>query len=399
MPNPGLRPCGHVGKLEPGLTSRKRLAHVSCLKHGGGDVVRKSRPPIPVNLIAGPLGVGKTTTINHLLSERPEGENWAILVNEYGLVGLDAALMASDDPRKREGVHVREIAGGCICCSAGTMFDVSLVLLLQRRPDRLLIEPTGLAALSGILDTLDRPGIREAVDVRSILCLLDPSRIEKAMEREEVRDQVQAADVVLASRADLATSEDLDGFDDWSSGLFPPKRFVGPVERGRIPLELLDLVSNRQTQVPRAGHRHGTDHHPHAHNHADEAAGHGEPARVFECDAKQPIVQHVHRSKEMSTLGWILWKGIVFDAERTSAWLYGLSDLPGTRRIKAVLRTNAGWWAFNLTDGVEDVQPSGYRRDSRLELIIEGEDVADPTALERALLTCIERREEGAVPS
>ena len=110
------------------------------------------RKPIPINIVAGTLGVGKTTTINHLLEQRPEDEKWAILINEYGLIGVDAALVES--PAKGQGqpgVQIKEVAGGCICCSAGFMFEVSLVLLLQRRPQRLLIEPTGLAALSGIL--------------------------------------------------------------------------------------------------------------------------------------------------------------------------------------------------------------------------------------------------------
>ncbi len=107
----------------------------------------KNRKPIPINIISGPLGVGKTTTINHLMELRPPEERWAILVNEYGLVGLDAALMQTESERKGgAGVEIREVAGGCICCSAGFMFEVSLVFLLQRRPDRLLIEPTGLAA-------------------------------------------------------------------------------------------------------------------------------------------------------------------------------------------------------------------------------------------------------------
>ena len=114
---------------------------------------------IPINLIAGTLGVGKTTAINHLLAQRPEGESWAVLVNEYGQVGLDAALLET------EGVEIREVAGGCICCSAGFMFEVSLLLLLQRAPDRLIIEPTGLATLSGILDMLARWDLGpEAVD-------------------------------------------------------------------------------------------------------------------------------------------------------------------------------------------------------------------------------------------
>ena len=203
------------------------------------------KSPIPVNLVAGPLGAGKTTTINHLLRNRPERERWAVLVNEYGLIGLDAALMGSSEPNP--GVQIKEVAGGCICCSAGFMFEVSLVLLLQRRPDRLLIEPTGLAELSGILDTLGRDGIREAVDVRSIICMLDPSRLEKDVARDEVQDQFEAADVLLASRSDLATPEQLEAFNTWAASLVSSEAVRRTRDPGRtFPISQLDLVADRR---------------------------------------------------------------------------------------------------------------------------------------------------------
>ena len=145
-----------------------------------------------VNVISGPLGVGKTTAVNHLLSQRPSDERWAVLVNEYGLVGLDAALIDSQVDQGRSAVEIREVAGGCICCSAGLIFKVSLTLLLQRKPDRLIIEPTGLAVLSGILETLSLPGIREAVDLRSVICLLNPNQLDRDLLRGEVIDQVVA---------------------------------------------------------------------------------------------------------------------------------------------------------------------------------------------------------------
>lgn len=347
---------------------------------------KKTYAKIPVNLVCGPLGVGKTTTINHWLAHRPKHERWAVLVNEYGLVGLDAALMESTaKPGMPGGVEIREVAGGCICCTAGVMFEASLVMLLRRRPARLLIEPTGLAALSGILDTLDRGGIREAVDVRSVACLLDPRRFEEDIRREQVQDQVEAADMLLASCSDLATTEQLEAFRSWAGSLFPPKRFVGSVEHGRVPVELLDLVSDRSRAVPRSGHRHGTDH-THHDVHADEVVA-DEQAAI--CDAAHPIVQRTHRSPVASTIGWICWNGLVFDAARSLGWIRQLAQQPGTRRVKAVLRTNEGWKGFNVVDGVEDVRSSSYRRDSRLEIVIEGDVVPDPEALEHALRDCL----------
>nr|CBX70012.1 hypothetical protein YEW_IU38090 [Yersinia enterocolitica W22703] len=90
------------------------------------------------NLITGFLGCGKTTTIRHLLSQKPEHEKWAVLVNEFGEIGIDGALLADS------GAVLKEIPGGCMCCVNGFPMQVGLNMLLQQaKPDRLLIEPTG----------------------------------------------------------------------------------------------------------------------------------------------------------------------------------------------------------------------------------------------------------------
>ena len=376
---------------------------------------------IPVNIIAGPLGVGKTTMINHLLQNRPQQERWAILVNEYGLVGIDAALMQADAQTSKEGgVEIREVAGGCICCSAGIFFEASLIRLLRRRPDRLLIEPTGLAALSGILDTLGREGIKESVDIRSIICLLDASRIEEDLAREEVVDQVEAADLLIASRADLSSREQLDVFSAWSKQLFPPKKWIGQVKRGLIPLSYLDLCSHFDQEPRRAGHKHGTDHnhyHESSHDHYHESSHdhhresghdhhhesghdhhhesghdhHHESSHDHEINlsASQQIISRSHRSPNTSTMGWICLKELQFDAKRASDLLKAFNQMSNTQRVKAVLRTNEGWWQFNYTSGVEEQWPSGYRRDSRLEVIYEGESSLSVDEAEQQLRACL----------
>ena len=92
-----------------------------------------------VNLITGFLGSGKTTTLLHLLAHKPANEKWAILVNEFGEVGIDGALLAN------RGAALKEIPGGCMCCVNGLPLQVGLNMLLkQTKPDRLIIEPTGL---------------------------------------------------------------------------------------------------------------------------------------------------------------------------------------------------------------------------------------------------------------
>lgn len=77
---------------------------------------------IPTHLIGGPLGAGKTSLIRSLLAQKPAGERWAVLVNEFGEIGLDAALLATDV----DGVAIGEVAGGCLCCVNGVPFQVGL---------------------------------------------------------------------------------------------------------------------------------------------------------------------------------------------------------------------------------------------------------------------------------
>ena len=94
---------------------------------------------IPTNIITGFLGVGKTTAITHLLKNKPEGERWAVLVNEFGEIGIDGSLIAGNDS-EQSGVFIREVPGGCMCCTAGLPMQMALTMLLAKaKPDRLLI--------------------------------------------------------------------------------------------------------------------------------------------------------------------------------------------------------------------------------------------------------------------
>ncbi len=98
---------------------------------------------IPVNIITGFLGVGKTTAIQYLLQNKPDTERWAVLVNEFGEIGIDAGLMSNEE--KSGGVFMKEVPGGCMCCTAGLPMQIALnQLIRQAKPDRLIIEPTGL---------------------------------------------------------------------------------------------------------------------------------------------------------------------------------------------------------------------------------------------------------------
>ena len=109
---------------------------------------------VPTNIITGFLGVGKTSTILHLLKSKPNNERWAVLVNEFGEIGIDGALVQGQQTEE-QGVVIREVPGGCICCAAGLPMQIALnQLLAKAKPDRLLIEPTGLGHPKEVLQVL-----------------------------------------------------------------------------------------------------------------------------------------------------------------------------------------------------------------------------------------------------
>ena len=164
------------------------------------------------NLITGFLGSGKTTSILHLLANKDPAEKWAVLVNEFGEVGIDGALLSES------GAMIKEIPGGCMCCVNGLPMQVGLnTLLRQGKPDRLLIEPTGLGHPKQILDLLTAPVYEPWIDLRATLCLLDPRLLldEKAVANENFRDQLASADVIVANKEDRATAESQAALEAW----------------------------------------------------------------------------------------------------------------------------------------------------------------------------------------
>jgi Ni2+-binding GTPase involved in maturation of urease and hydrogenase len=201
-------------------------------------------PPVPVTVVTGFLGVGKTTAILDLLASGAAGARPAVLVNDFGVIGVDAARMRLD------GVEVREVAGGCICCAAALPLRVALVRLLREvRPDRLIIEPSGLARADGVLDVLRSPGLAAAVDVRATITIVDPARFPATDPdiAEIEAAQVQAGDVLVVNRSDLAAPE---GVARGLAARFPRPRVVAITERGRLHPGWLSLPARGAPPAP-----------------------------------------------------------------------------------------------------------------------------------------------------
>ncbi len=178
---------------------------------------------IPVTVITGFLGAGKTTLIRHLMMN-PQGKRLAVLVNEFGTVGVDGEILKSCADENCPVENIVELANGCICCTVAEDFipTIEALLALPKRPDHILIETSGLALPKPLLKAFDWPGIRSLITVDGVITLADAEAVAAGRFAQDVlsqaalqaqhdtplgevfEDQISCADIVLLSKADLA---------------------------------------------------------------------------------------------------------------------------------------------------------------------------------------------------
>ncbi|MDX1459418.1 MAG: GTP-binding protein [Marinobacter sp.] len=305
--------------------------------------------PIPTNLILGFLGVGKTTAILNLLKHKPSDETWAVLVNEFGEVGIDGALLAD------QGAVVREVPGGCMCCVAGLPMQIGLNRLIHKaQPDRLLIEPTGLGHPTQIIETLNNEHYADVLALGPVIGLVDPRKLDdqRVMENEQFRDQAATADILVANKTDLCSLGELDRFTDWAQAFSPAKTAIHRTSHGQLdPNWLSGHHAGVQPAPPESHHR------DHDHDHPTV-----EPTTSIK---EQPWQRVSNQGLDHFSLGWRLHPGYVFPESE----LLALARTPEFLRVKGVVHTQAGWRAINRSEGVLSVTQSGSRDASRLEII------------------------------
>lgn len=161
---------------------------------------------VPFSILTGFLGAGKTTVLNRLLSA-PQGRRIAVLVNELGRISIDSRLILS------RGGDVLELAGGCVCCKIDVkndLWDGIADVVRRSAPDHVVLETTGIAEPSAIIDGFDRlpEAERERVAQAGIICVVDgEAGVAQLERRDEARAQVQAADRLLLSKLDVAAAD------------------------------------------------------------------------------------------------------------------------------------------------------------------------------------------------
>ncbi len=200
---------------------------------------------IPVTVIGGYLGAGKTTLVNHLL--RHSGLRLAVLVNEFGELPIDHDLIEA------EGDTLVSIAGGCVCCAFGDDLGSALlrVQALSPRPDHILLEASGVSIPSSILAALI---FAEGLRNDGIVVLADAAGIRQtAVDRylaDTIARQLRDADIIVLNKADLVDEAGLAETEGWLRERVPGARVI-PAIQGAVPASaLLGALA-----MPRQGHR------------------------------------------------------------------------------------------------------------------------------------------------
>jgi len=298
---------------------------------------------IPTNIITGFLGAGKTTTILHLLKHKPEDETWAVLVNEFGKIGIDGQIIQS------HGAMVKEIPGGCMCCAAGVNMKVGLnALVKQTQPDRLLIEPTGIGHPQQILKILREPPYNELLDMRACITLIDPRHLQdgRYLSNENFNQQIDIADILLANKTDQCSTEDRQAFYQLVKD--QNKQSSGWVQHGHLQIELLDLPHSGSD--PSATHYH----------HHNEV----EPAAEIELKAGETFRRLENTEDDFFSCGW-LFSDQIFDFDK----LFSLFNQLNISRIKAAVLSNQSAVFFNCVGQDISLHKLDTLTHSRIEFI------------------------------
>lgn len=321
---------------------------------------------VPTNIITGFLGVGKTSAILHILKSKPSDQRWAVLVNEFGEIGVDGSLLDGQGADS-EQVFIREVPGGCMCCAAGLPMQIALnQLLAKAKPDRLLIEPTGLGHPKEVLAVLNSEHYQEVLSLQKTITLVDARNLadRRYTEHDTFNQQIAIADRVVGNKQDLYAAGDQERLADYIETHGRAEAEVTFTQFGELSLDLLVGATQYSTKE-------------HVHHH-----GHSKPVASELPLPDSGVLSARNEGEGFTSMGWRFSPEKTFDRSQLVALLKGLS----VERMKGVFITTEGVFGYNMTaDGLMEVVLDDCL-ESRIELIAERLD----ESFEAQLMDCLE---------
>ena len=346
---------------------------------------------IPTNIITGALAAGKTSFIKTLLQLKPEHERWAILVNEFGEIGLDGSLLATSlsshnkSSNAPQTVFVKEVPGGCMCCASGLPMQIALnQLLAKAKPHRLLIEPTGLGHPKELLDVFNSEYYRDVIKLNATVCLIDARNLERQKWREHqtFTDQLTVADLIVATKCDLYTPSHKALLKQYlidTSLIQTPLHFMTNA-LDKVLIELMLLPSQfyqhkKHVNFSLFAQKRLEDYY-------ESILASPRESRTEVDMVEEDLSRHQtdangvkKTSNEVEgfySRGWVWPADYWFDYNV----LLGVLDALNVTRIKALMITTDGIFSFNGQFNELDVSEHDEAVESRLEFIAESEEAA-----------------------
>ena len=364
---------------------------------------------IPCTLVTGFLGAGKTTVINQLLATKPNDERWALLINEFGRIGIDGALLASsqDNDLEQQNIAMREVSGGCICCTSQLPLQIAISRLLNdHHPRRLLIEPTGLAHPRELILQLSAPHWQTALQMNAVITVLSGEQWQqiKYRDHEGFQAHVRDADVLIVNRYDQLSSSEKHTLIEWIATLNSHAKIIWAVSE--LTTETTDASNTPLTKEYIAGLNYQLDKPSHiianqrkisiTHLHKPMIGSHSQahslatvPSSSSSTDeteaqasANSDLPYRYHEEQQDFQLaGWRLPAHYILNADDLQNWLLAL---PNWQRIKGVVHTSDGWLQINFNPGSLTTRTINPQSDSRLEIILQLGNAVDTNAVDTA---------------
>jgi G3E family GTPase len=299
--------------------------------------------PIPLTLIIGPLGAGKTTLLTQLISHRSAQAQWGVLVNDFGMVGIDAAVLSSS------GLVVESLSGGCVCCSLQAMVVQALEKLRAAGVARIWLEPSGIADARALYLALRKVSF---VTLTPVIAVLPAPALLAAKYSPVLRAQLALASYIRVSHADATTDEQRARITDVMNGLYPAKTAWTMADLGDVPADWLAGLGLEKNRLPVSI-----------------------DASLLTAHIDTPHCER-NRQANLSSVGLMYPMDYQWSRPCLVKAL-ATCDMTGVQRVKGILRTGpAHWYRVDWTKhGGWQWQESDYAGDNRFEVLYFGQEL------------------------